>query len=69
MPDGRRASASQRAVRTGGEGSTARINPGPIQLHGAGQGRTTMPDPMARAGEHMTTPGGKNNENKTPRAT
>jgi hypothetical protein len=60
-----RASASQRAVRTG-EGSTARINPGPIQLHGAGQGRTTMPDPMARAGEHVTTPGEKRKRKKKP---
>jgi hypothetical protein len=62
-----RASASQRAVRTG-EGSTA-INPGPIQLHGAEQGRTTMPDPMARADEHVTTPGEKQKPKQNPRAT
>jgi hypothetical protein len=60
-----RASASQRAVRTG-EGSTTRINPGPIQLHGAGQRRTTMPDPMARAGEHVTTPGEKQKRKQKP---
>jgi hypothetical protein len=60
-----RASASQQAVRTG-EGSTARINPGPIELHGAGQGRTTMPDPMARAGEHVTTPGEKQKQKQKP---
>jgi hypothetical protein len=41
-----RASASQQAVSTDA-GSTARTNPGPVQLHKAGQGRTTMPDPMA----------------------